>query len=127
MSNQNILDSKLSKNEQKELRILNKKSNSLRKRIKKNQDPLNMSIREFMRNWADTNIHVMIDFTNFINDLSKYKSHFNDIDDTDNWLLGISKILKKLYRIYTKNHRTIYIGFTLILLSFALYVIQITS
>ena len=66
MSNQNILDSKLSKNEQKELRILNKKSNSLRKRIKKNQDPLNMSIREFMRNWADTNIHVMIDFTNFI-------------------------------------------------------------
>ena len=30
----------------------------------------------------------MIDFTNFINDLSKYKSHFNDIDDTDNWLFG---------------------------------------
>ena len=37
MSNQNILDSKLSKNEQKELRILNKKSNILRKRSKNNQ------------------------------------------------------------------------------------------
>ena len=58
MSNQNILDSKLSKNEQKELRILNKKSNSLRKRIKKNQDPLNMSIREFMRNWVVIQIYM---------------------------------------------------------------------
>ena len=34
---------------------------------------------------------------------------------------------KKLYSIFTKKQRTIYIGFTLILLSFALYIIQITS
>ena len=60
-SNENVLDSKLSEKEQKELRILNKKSNKLRKQIKKNDDPLNMSIREFMRNWADTTIYIMID------------------------------------------------------------------
>ena len=126
-SNENVLDSKLSEKEQKELRILNKKSNKLRKQIKKNDDPLNMSIREFMRNWADTTIYIMIDLTNFFNNLSRYKSHFNDIDDTNNWVSGISKILKKLYSIFTKKQRTIYMGFTLILLSFALYVIQITS
>ena len=126
-SNDNVLDSKLSEKEQKELRILNKKSNKLRKQIKKNDDPLNMSIREFMRNWADTTIYIMIDLTNFFNNLSRYKSHFNDIDDTDNWVSGISKMLKKLYSIFTKKQRTIYMGFTLILLSFALYVIQITS
>lgn len=126
-SNENVLDSKLSEKEQKELRILNKKSNKLRKQIKKNDDPLNMSIREFMRNWADTTIYIMIDLTNFFNNLSRYKSHFNDIDDTDNWVSGISKMLKKLYSIFTKKQRTIYMGFTLILLSFALYVIQITS
>lgn len=126
-SNENVLDSKLSEKEQKELRILNKKSNKLRKQIKKNDDPLNMSIREFMRNWADTTIYIMIDLTNFFNNLSRYRSHFNDIDDTNNWVSGISKMLKKLYSIFTKKQRTIYMGFTLILLSFALYVIQITS
>lgn len=126
-SNENVLDSKLSEKEQKELRILNRKSNKLRKQIKKNDDPLNMSIREFMRNWADTTIYIMIDLTNFFNNLSRYKSHFNDIDDTNNWVSGISKMLKKLYSIFTKKQRTIYMGFTLILLSFALYIIQITS
>ena len=126
-SNENVLDSKLSEKEQKELKILNKKSNKLRKNIKKNEDPLNMSIREFMQNWADANIYIMIDLTNFLNNLSRYKSHFNDIDDTNNWVSGISKILQKLYSIFTKKQRTIYMGFTLILLSFALYVIQITS
>ena len=80
-----------------------------------------------MRNWADTTIYIMIDLTNFFNNLSRYKSHFNDIDDTNNWVSGISKMLKKLYSIFTKKQRTIYMGFTLILLSFALYVIQITS
>ncbi len=126
-SNENVLDSKLSEKEQEEIKKLNSKSNKIRKNIKKNDDPLNMSIRDFMRNWADSNIYIMIDLTNFINNLSKYKSYFDDIDDTSNWVSGILKILKKLYSIFTKKQRTIYIGFTLILLSFALYIIQITS
>lgn len=126
-SNENVLDSKLSEKEQEEIKNLNSRSNKIRKQIKKNDDPLNMSIRDFMRNWADSNIYIMIDLTNFINNLSKYKSHFDDIDDTGNWLSGIMKILKKLYSIFTKKQRTIYMGFTLILLSFALYIIQITS
>ena len=101
-SSQNIIDTKLSKNERKELKLLNSKSNRLRKEYKKNKDPLNMSIREFIKKWADTNIFVLIDLTNFFSNLSEYKNYFDDIDDTDNWLLGISKILKKLYRIFTK-------------------------
>ena len=107
-SNENVLDSKLSKKEQEEIKMLNSKSNKIRKDIKENDDPLNMS-------------------TNFINNLSKYKSHFNDIDDTNNWVSGIGQIINKIYTIFTKKQRTIYIGFTLILLSFALYIIQITS
>jgi len=126
-SNKNVLDSKLSKKEQEEIKMLNSKSNKIRKDIKENDDPLNMSIKDFMRNWADSNIYIMIDLTNLINNLSKYKSHFNDIDDTNNWVSGIGKIINKIYTIFTKKQRTIYIGFTLILLSFALYIIQITS
>tara|TARA_B100001093_G_C26404985_1_gene832941 strand:- start:180 stop:572 length:393 start_codon:yes stop_codon:yes gene_type:complete len=126
-SNQNIIDTKLSKNEKKELKLLNSKSNLLRKEYKKNEDPLNMSIREFTKKWADTNIFVLIDLTNFLGNLSEYKNHFDDIDDTQNWIKGFNRIFKKFYKIITKEQRPIFIGFTMVLISFALHIIQITS
>tara|TARA_B100000902_G_C26819009_1_gene672967 strand:- start:244 stop:636 length:393 start_codon:yes stop_codon:yes gene_type:complete len=126
-TNHSNLDVNLSSNEIKELKLLNKKSNILRKNIKTNQDPLNMSIRKFIKTWADVNIHVLIDLTNFINDISKYKTFFDDIDDTNNFFSGINSILKELHTIVTKEHRSIFIGFTFVIISFALYIIQITS
>ena len=126
-SSQNFIDTKLSKNERKELKLLDRKSNRLRKEYKKNKDPLNMSIREFIKKWADTNIFVLIDLTNFFGNLSEYKNHFDDIDDTQNWIKGFSKIFNNFYKIITKEQRPIFIGFTLVLISFALHIIQITS
>lgn len=126
-SSQNIIDTKLSKNELKELKLLNNKSNILRKEYKKNKDPLNMSIRDFIKKWADTNIFVLIDLTNFFGNLSEYKNHFDDIDDTQNWIKGFSKIFNNFYKIITREQRPIFIGFTLVLISFALHIIQITS
>jgi hypothetical protein len=126
-SSQNFIDTKLSKNERKELKLLDSKSNRLRKEYKKNKDPLNMSIREFIKKWADTNIFVLIDLTNFFGNLSEYKNHFDDIDDTQNWIKGFSKIFNNFYKIITKEQRPIFIGFTLVLISFALHIIQITS
>ncbi len=126
-SSQNIIDTKLSKNERKELKLLNSKSNRLRKEYKKNKDPLNMSIREFIKKWADTNIFVLIDLTNFFSNLSEYKNYFDDIDDTQNWIKGFSKIFNNFYKIITREQRPIFIGFTLVLISFALHIIQITS
>jgi hypothetical protein len=126
-SSQNIIDTKLSKNELKELKLLNNKSNILRKEYKKNKDPLNMSIRDFIKKWADTNIYVLIDLTNFFANLSEYKNHFDDIDDTQNWIKGFSKIFNNFYKIITREQRPIFIGFTLVLISFALHIIQITS
>ena len=126
-SSQNIIDTKLSKNERKELKLLNSKSNRLRQEYKKNKDPLNMSIREFIKKWADTNIFVLIDLTNFFSNLSEYKNYFDDIDDTQNWIKGFSKIFNNFYKIITREQRPIFIGFTLVLISFALHIIQITS
>ncbi len=126
-SSQNFIDTKLSKNERKELKLLDRKSNRLRNEYKKNKDPLNMSIREFIKKWADTNIFVLIDLTNFFGNLSEYKNHFDDIDDTQNWIKGFSKIFNNFYKIITKEQRPIFIGFTLVLISFALHIIQITS
>ena len=126
-SSQNIIDTKLSKNELKELKLLNNKSNILRKEYKKNKDPLNMSIRDFIKKWADTNIYVLIDLTNFFANLSEYKNHFDDIDDTQNWIKGFSKIFNNFYKIITREQRPIFIGFTLVLISYALHIIQLTS
>tara|TARA_B110000467_G_C18323472_1_gene487141 strand:- start:1185 stop:1571 length:387 start_codon:yes stop_codon:yes gene_type:complete len=126
-NNENIINKNLSNRENTELKLLNTKSNMLRKIIKKKDDPLNMSIKDFLRNWADTNIYIIVDLTNFISTISKYNTHFNDIDDTNNWISGINSIFAKLYKIFTKKNRAIFVGFTLILISFALYIIQITS
>ena len=86
-----------------------------------------MSIRDFIKKWADTNIYVLIDLTNFFANLSEYKNHFDDIDDTQNWIKGFSKIFNNFYKIITREQRPIFIGFTLVLISFALHIIQITS
>ena len=126
-NNKNILNKNLSNREKTELKLLNNNSNKLRKIIKKKDDPLNMSIKDFFRNWADTIIYIIVDLTSFINTISKYKSHFDDIDDTNNWISVINSIFAKLYKIFTKKNRAIFVGFTLILISFALYIIQITS
>lgn len=126
-NNKNILNKNLSNREKTELKLLNNNSNKLRKIIKKKDDPLNMSIKDFFRNWADTIIYIIVDLTSFINTISKYKSHFDDIDDTNNWISGINSIFAKLYKIFTNKNRAIFVGFTLILISFALYIIQITS
>ena len=53
--------------------------------------------------------------------------YFDDIDETGQWFTGINKILKEFMNIFTKNGRSLYIGLTLILISFSLYLIQITS
>jgi hypothetical protein len=126
-NNKKILNKNLSNREKTELKLLNNKSNMLRKIIKTKDDPLNMSIKDFFRNWADTIIYIIVDLTSFINTISKYKGHFDDIDDTNNWISGINSIFAKLYKIFTKKNRAIFVGFTLILISFALYIIQITS
>ena len=126
-NNKNIINKNLSNRENTELKLLNTKSNMLRKKNKKKDDPLNMSIKDFLRNWADTNIYIIVDLTNFISTISKYNTHFNDIDDTNNWISGINSIFAKLYKIFTKKNRAIFVGFTLILISFALWIIQITS
>ena len=88
---------------------------------------MNMTISEIVNKWATINIHTIIDLTNFFSGLNKYKMYFDDIDETGQWFTGINKILKEFMNIFTKNGRSLYIGLTLILISFSLYLIQITS
>ena len=121
------LNVNLSKKELAEIDYLNKTSNTISNNILSKSNPMNLTIKEFIKRWADVNIQLLIDITNFMSNLSKYGKYFDDIDNSGNWLTGISKIMSEYYKIFTKKQRPIYIGFTFILVSFALFVIQITS
>ena len=127
MDKTKTMDKYLSDNEKKQLEYLNDTSNKINKLQNGKKDPFNMTLSELIQNWANTNIHVLIDITNFFSNLQKYNRYFDDIDNTGQWFTGIKKIIVDLSSIFVKNNRGIYIGFTLILLSFALHLIQITS
>ena len=121
------IDDLLSKNEKKMLTKLDTKSNKINTKIHDENDPLNMSIKNLFEKWASVNINIFVDITNFISNLSKYNQYFDDIDETGQWYNGIVKIMKDFSKILIENNRPIYFGITLVLLSFALYLIQITS
>ena len=125
--NKSDLDKFLSNKEIEEIDNLNNKSNHLQKTQYSRKNPMNMTVSEIINKWATINIHTIIDLTNFFSGLNKYKMYFDDIDETGQWFTGINKILKEFMNIFTKNGRSLYIGLTLILISFSLYLIQITS
>ena len=121
------IDDLLSKNEKTMLKKLDTKSNKINNKIHDANDPLNMSITNLFEKWASVNINIFVDITNFISNLSKYNTYFDDIDETGQWYNGIVNIIKDFSKILIENNRPIYFGITLVLLSFALYLIQITS
>lgn len=126
ISTQN-LDKLLSKKEQEEIKYLNKTSNKARKRLKKNGDLLNISINEFLTRWANINIIIISEIVQLLSNLNRYSHYFDDIDETGQWFTGISRFIADFIKILTKDSRPIFIGFTLILLSFGLHIIQISS
>ena len=125
--NRSDLNVFLSEKEKREIEYLNNKSNKLQQISEKHNDPMHMSITQLINLWATTNIHILLDLTNFFTGLSKYKIYFDDIDETGQWFTGLHIIAKNLVNIFTKEQRGIYVGITLIIISFALYLIQITS
>lgn len=127
MDKTKTMDKYLSDTEKEQLEYLNTTSNRINKLQNEKRDPFNMTLSELIQNWANANIHVLIDITNFFSNLQKYNRYFDDIDNTGQWFNGIKKFILDLSSIFVKKNRGIYIGFTLILLSFALHLIQITS
>ena len=118
---------KLSNEELQKIESLNKLSNSVSKRIKNDEHIMNMSIRDVIKLWAKNNIDILVDITKFFSNFKKYNKYFDDIDETKMWFDGFKKIISDLFVIFTKEKRIIFIGITLLLLSFGLYIIQITS
>ncbi len=118
----------LNDDEVKELEDLNKKSNRAQTSIKDNNDPFAMSISKLIVIWRLKNLEVFKDLVNlFSNFEDKYSDYFNDIDETKQWFSGIMIIIKDIFKIFTKDNRAIYIGMTLLIISFLLNIIDISS
>uniref|UniRef100_A0A6C0JG26 Uncharacterized protein n=1 Tax=viral metagenome TaxID=1070528 RepID=A0A6C0JG26_9ZZZZ len=120
-------DIKLNNKEKRNIDLLNKKHNKLNNQIREDNDPINMSIKSLFNKWGIVNIQVFKELVNLISNLDQFSSYFDDIDNTGQWYNGIMIILRKIFKIFSKDDRPIFIGFTFILLSFALYITQITS
>ena len=121
------LNIKLSKKEKNSIKYLNNQSKKLRNLHRENNDFMNMSLKNIINEWSNTMLLIFTDLVNFLNNLNKYYNYFDDIDETGQWFKGISVIIKELVKILTKGKRILYLGITLILISFAMYIIQITS
>jgi hypothetical protein len=115
---------RLSQNEQTELERLNTLSNTLKKSAEGYRDPLQMNIGELVKEWGNKNIEAVADFMNWISDLSVYAPYFDDIDNSRQWFAGIYTIIRDFFSIFWKKQRAIYIGVTLILLAFFIYMIE---
>ena len=121
------LNIKLSKKEKDSIKYLNKQSKKLRNLHRENNDFMNMSLNEVVKEWSNTMLLIFTELVNFIGNLNKYSGYFDDIDETGQWFKGIYRIFHEIIIILTKKKRILYLGITLILISFALYLIQITS
>jgi hypothetical protein len=115
---------RLSQNEQQELERLNTLSNTLQKSAEGYRDPLQMSLGDLIKEWANKNMEAVADFMNWISDLSKYSVYFDDIDNTKQWFSGIYTIIRDFFSIFWKQQRAIYVGVTLVLFAFFIYMIE---
>ena len=121
------LNTYLNSDEIRNLRNLEKLSNKSKIISEKKRDIMNLTLKEFIENWANNNIDIFTDLVKFITNLRNYNGYFNDIDSTGNWTNGILIIVKDFVNIFKKDRRSIYFGVTLILISLLFYFIQITS
>ena len=65
MDKTKTMDKYLSDTEKEQLEYLNTTSNRINKLQNEKRDPFNMTLSELIQNWANANIHVLIDITNF--------------------------------------------------------------
>lgn len=108
----------LSREEQEYLKTINDKSNKIRNKIARDNDILQNNIYTLLNNWSKSLKDILDDIVHIELSLNK---------DDQYWWKEILEFTNKIYFIFTKNDRKIYVGITLIIVSFLLYIIDITS
>ena len=113
---QKLIDN-LSEGEQKYLKKINTLSNKTRKDIHNSNDFLQQSIYSIIKNWSKT-------LKNILDDITLLELNSNN---PDYWWRDIIEYINKVINIFIKKDRKIYIGLTLIIIAFLVFIIEITS
>lgn len=112
------LDKHLTNDEKKLLDNLNQTANQLKE--KKNINLFDKSLNSMLNEWSSIMSDIFHDLSTLIY-INKY------IKTSDNLYEFVSHIGKDIWYILTKDNRLIYVGFTLIFISFILYFINVSS
>lgn len=126
--NAKSLNVNLSQKEKDELVYLNKEANSLNKIRNYKNNPLNMTLRENYDLWRKLTNDTLHDLVNLSSNFSiKYSKYFDENNTKREIFTGVFIFIREFIDIVTNKMRIIYNGFTLILVSFMLYIILISS
>ena len=115
----------LSLEERKIIDKLNNVSNDTKKYLKKNKEFYNISLKELFDNFLKTWNEIIIEFLQIYNK-NKNKNQ-NILFKNRYWWNNFKNIMSELLYILTKKDRLIYVGFMLIIISFFMYFLLISS
>ena len=115
----------LSLEERKIIDKLNNVSNDTKKYLKKNKEFYNISLKELFDNFLKTWNEIIIEFLQIYNK-NKDKNQ-NILFKNRYWWNNFKNIMSELLYILTKKDRLIYVGFMLIIISFFMYFLLISS
>ncbi len=118
-------DMRLSPKEIAEMERLSATSNALQLSSNDYKNPLNMSLRDLFKEWSKQTLNTIMDIISFMVNISDYYKYFTDIDQSNQWFTGIITILRDFFKIFRKDQRSIYVGFTILIISLMLWYISI--
>lgn len=114
----------LSKQEKQILKELNSFSEETNKKENYNKKFYNLSLKKIFENFLDTWKQIIEDLVEIFKKKKKYKK---DIYSQRYWWDNIQNILFQIFYIITQQDRLIYVGIMLIIISFLIYFIVISS
>jgi hypothetical protein len=118
-------DMRLSPTEITEMERLSATANALQLSGNDYKNPLNMSLRDLFKEWIKQTLNTIMDIISFMVNIGDYNKYFSDIDETNQWFSGILTILRDFLKIFRKEQRSLYIGFTILIISLMLWYINV--
>jgi hypothetical protein len=118
-------DMRLSPTEISEMERLSATANALQLSSNNYKNPLNMSLRDLFKEWTRQTLNTIMDIIAFLVNIGNYNKYFTDIDQTNQWFSGIIVILSDFLKIFRKDQRSLYVGFTVLIISLMLWYINV--
>jgi len=118
-------DMRLSPTEISEMERLSATANALQLSSNNYKNPLNMSLRDLFKEWTRQTLNTIMDIIAFLVNIGNYNKYFTDIDQTNQWFSGIIAIISDFFKIFRKDQRSLYVGFTVLIISLMLWYINV--